>query len=35
MVNKNDQTKVITGKVRFAYLHVFEPHAVEETQEKK
>lgn len=35
MTNKNNETKVITGKVRFAYLHVFEPHAVDESQDKK
>lgn len=29
------QTKVITGKVRFSYAHVFEPSAIEEGQEKK
>lgn len=29
------ETKVITGKVRFSYAHVFEPHAVEEGQTKK
>lgn len=28
-------TKVITGKVRFSYAHVFEPQAIEEGQEKK
>lgn len=28
-------TKVVTGKVRFSYTHVFEPHSVEEGQEKK
>lgn len=28
-------TKVITGKVRFSYAHVFEPTSVEEGQEKK
>lgn len=28
-------TKVITGKVRFSYLHVFEPWSIEEGQEKK
>lgn len=28
-------TKVITGKVRFSYAHVFEPTAIEEGQEKK
>ena len=26
-------TKVITGKVRFSYAHVFEPSAVSEDQE--
>jgi hypothetical protein len=29
------QTKVITGKVRFSFLHVFEPHSVEDDKEKK
>lgn len=28
-------TKVITGKVRFSYAHVFEPHAMSETDAKK
>lgn len=28
-------TKVVTGKVRFSYLHVFEPSAVAEGQDKK
>jgi len=28
-------TKVVTGKVRFSYAHVFEPTAMEEGQEKK
>lgn len=28
-------TKVITGKVRFSYAHVFEPHSIEEGQTKK
>ena len=28
-------TKVITGKVRFSYAHVFEPSAIEEGQAKK
>ncbi len=28
-------TKVITGKVRFSYLHVWEPTAIEEGQDKK
>ena len=28
-------TKVITGKVRFSYAHVFEPHAQEEGKTKK
>ena len=30
-----EPTKVITGKVRFSYAHVFEPHAQEEGQTKK
>ncbi len=29
------ETKIKTGKVRFSYAHVFEPHAVEEGQTKK
>jgi len=28
-------TKVITGKALMSYVHVFEPHAMEEGQEKK
>lgn len=28
-------TKVITNKLRFSYLHVFEAHAMKEGQEKK
>jgi len=28
-------TKVVTGKVRLSYCHLFEPHAVEEGQDKK
>lgn len=28
-------TKVITGKVRFSYVHVFEPEAIDESSEKK
>jgi Protein of unknown function (DUF2815) len=35
MSNPNSNTKVVTGKVRFSYVHVFEPHAIEEGQEKK
>lgn len=33
--NTNNQTKVVTGEVRFSYLHVFEPHAIEEGQTPK
>lgn len=33
--NKNQATKVVTGEVRFSYMHVFEPHAVEEGQKPK
>lgn len=35
MPNEVQQTKVITGKVRFSYLHVWEPTAIEEGGEKK
>lgn len=35
MATVNKQTKVVTGKVRLSYVHVFEPHAIEEDQEKK
>lgn len=32
---KNTDTKVVTGKVRISFVHVFEPHAMEEGQEPK
>lgn len=32
---KNTDTKVVTGRVRFSYVNVFEPRAVEEGQEPK
>lgn len=35
MTNPNQQTKVVTGEVRFSYLHVFQPHAIEEGQQEK
>lgn len=35
MANEFQATKVITGKVRFSYVHVFEPHSVEEGGDKK
>ncbi len=35
MAIKNSDTKVVTGKVRLSYVHVFEPSAIEEGQEKK
>lgn len=28
-------TKVVTGKVRFSYMHIWEPTAIEEGQDKK
>ena len=34
-MNEVQETKVITGKVRFSYLHVFEPSSIDEGQEKK
>ncbi len=33
--DKNQDTKVITGKVRFSYLHIWEPTSVEQDGEKK
>lgn len=35
MDNQNVATKVVTGKVRFSYLHVWEPSAMSEGAEKK
>lgn len=35
MANEVQATKVVTGKVRFSYLHVWEPTAIEEGQKKK
>lgn len=39
MSKKNESpvaaTKVITGKVRFSYLHVFEPTSIDESADKK
>jgi hypothetical protein len=32
---KNTDTKVVTGKARLSYVHVFEPHAIEDGQEPK
>lgn len=34
-VVKNSDSKVITGKVRFSYVHIFKPYAVNEGQEPK
>lgn len=34
-MNEVQLTKVVTGKVRFSYLHVWEPTAIEEGQDKK
>jgi hypothetical protein len=33
--NAFTETKVITGVVRFSYVHVFQPHAINEEGEKK
>lgn len=30
-----NKTKVITGKVRASYAHIFEPHSMQEGQESK
>lgn len=32
---RNVDTKVVTGKVRFSYVHVFEAHAIDDSQEPK
>ena len=33
--NKLQETKVVTGLVRFSYVHVFEPSAVGDSEDKK
>lgn len=35
MTNTNKATQVVTGEVRFSYLHVFQPHAVDAGQQEK
>jgi len=35
MTTTNKETKVITGKVRLSYAHLFVPTAISEDQEKK
>jgi len=35
MANEVKSTKVVTGKVRFSYLHVWEPQAIDGGTEKK
>ncbi|MCS4486354.1 DUF2815 family protein [Staphylococcus americanisciuri] len=35
MKAKQNGTKVITGKVRASYAHIFEPHSMQEGQEPK
>jgi len=35
MANEVKTTKVVTGKVRFSYLHVWEPQAIDGGTEKK
>lgn len=34
-MNEVKSTKVVTGKVRFSYLHVWEPQAIEGSTDKK
>lgn len=34
MENKNNATKVVTGEVRFSYLHVFEPKSIDGNEPK-
>jgi hypothetical protein len=35
MTNTNKATQVVTGEVRFSYLHVFQPHAVNQGDPEK
>ena len=35
MKAKQNGTKVITGKVRASYAHIFEPHSMQEGQDAK
>lgn len=35
MASNDSPTKVVTGKVRLSYCHLFEPHAANEKQEKR
>lgn len=35
MANNTNQTKVVTGLVRLSFVHIFEPHAVEDGQDEK
>ena len=35
MATTNDKTRITTGKVRFSYVHVFEPTAMDDNQQKK
>ena len=35
MPTKNTDTKVVTGEVRFSYLHVFTPHSMDEDKEPR
>ncbi|MBG9786921.1 DUF2815 family protein [Brevibacillus laterosporus] len=35
MTTTNKDTKVITGKVRFSYAHLFKPTAIDDNQEPK
>lgn len=35
MATRQPETKVVTGKVRFSYVHVFEPFAMQEGQKPK
>lgn len=34
-ITKNVDTKVVTGRARLSYVHVFEPHAIEDGQDPK
>ena len=35
MANNELNTKVVTGLVRFSYVHIFEPTAIDEGSDEK
>ena len=35
MANNEANTKVVTGLVRFSYVHIFEPSAMDDSSDEK